>query len=131
MENTVAAIEENRSCINPNQRSTTMETQGGQKTPTWVTENPENPPPDGTYDLMSGARFLFFALYELGLLDGSITQEKLEAAVHAVQEKQHLVAGDWDMLEACIELSRQLDFDEYKSELRKAAQHGLDNDAPL
>ena len=110
-----------------------MENQGEQKPETWVTENYQDPNWQGTYqdNLIPGARFLYFALHELGLVAESITRDKLETVVNEVHEKHNLVAGNWEMLEACVELSRYFDYLDHMAELRKAAQDGFDNDLPF
>ena len=133
MEETIAVIEKNRSCINPNQRSTTMENQGEQEPETWVTENYQDPNWRGFYEhnLIPGARFLYFALRELGLVSEPIPRYRLEAAVHEVFLKHGLVAGDWQLLEDCLDVIRQVDFIYDKIELRKAAQDDFHDDGPL
>ena len=110
-----------------------MGTQGGKEPDNWVRENHKDPNWNGLYvgNLVPGARFLYFALHELGLVDESVTRDKLVAVVHEVYMKHGLVAGDWEMLERCIELFREVAFIEHKNELRKAAQDGFDNDLPF
>ena len=106
-----------------------METQDGQIHESWVTENHLDPKCDGIYqnNLIPGARFLYFALHELGLVSEPIPRYKLEAAVHEVSLKHGLVAGDWEMLERCIDLGREVEFIIYQNEI-KATQEGSDFD---
>ena len=107
-----------------------MENEDRQKVPTWVTENYQDPNWYGFYihNLIPGARFLYFALNELGLVDDSITKDKLVRVVYEVFEKHGLVAGDWEMLKVCLDIIREVEFGYYQIELRKAAQDGFDDD---
>ncbi len=107
-----------------------MENQGEQEPETWVTENYQDPNWYGLYEhnLIPGARFLYFALHELGLVSKPIPRYRLEAAVHEVFLKHGLVAGDWEILKRCLDIIRQVEFGYYQIELRKAAQDGFDDD---
>ena len=106
-----------------------MGTQGGKEPDNWVRENHMNPNWNGIYEdnLLPGARFLYFALHELGLVTGPIPRYRLEAAVHEVFLKHNLVAGDWETLGDCLKRTQYLDFLEHEIG-RKATQDGPDPD---
>ena len=99
-----------------------MTTQGGQEHEAWATEKYLDP---GIYEdnLLPGARFLYFALHELGLVTGPIPRYRLEAAVHEVFLKHNLVAGDWETLGDCLKRTQYLDFLEHEIG-RKVTQDG-------